>query len=97
MKPIEFHPDAEAELGEDLEFYRDRAPGLAPGFVEAVQQALTFIQSHPAAGAPVREALRRWRVPRFPFHPIYREEPARIYLLAVAHQRKRPEYWRDRS
>jgi toxin ParE1/3/4 len=96
VKPVEFHPETEAEFTEDVDFYRDQARGLAVEFAEAVEEAVTFIRTHPEAGTPVRGVLRRWRVRRFPYSIIYREEPDRIYVLALAHHRRRPEYWRNR-
>jgi hypothetical protein len=33
---------------------------------------------------------------RFPFVIIFREAAVRIEILAIAHGRRRPGYWRDR-
>jgi hypothetical protein len=33
---------------------------------------------------------------RFPFSVIYAHEEATIVIVAVAHQRRRPGYWRER-
>jgi toxin ParE1/3/4 len=90
VKPAEFHPQAEAEFAEEVEFYFQRAPGLAVEFAAAVEATVTFIRTHSEAGAPVRGALRRWRVRSFPYSIIYREEPERIYVLALSHHRRRP-------
>jgi hypothetical protein len=50
----------------------------------------------PGAGTPMRDALRRWRVRWFPYSIIHSEEPYRLYILAVAHYRRRPKYWKER-
>lgn len=96
MKRVEFHPATEAEFAEDVTFYRERAPGLAAEFTDAVESAVTFIRTHPEAGTPMRGVLRRWRVRRFPYSIIYREESECVYVLALAHHRRRPGYWRNR-
>jgi toxin ParE1/3/4 len=96
VKPVEFHPEAEAEFTKDLDFYREQASGLAAEFATAVEQATTFLRHHPEAGTPVRHGLRRWRVRRFPYSLIYREEAERLYVLTLARHRRRPEYWHDR-
>jgi toxin ParE1/3/4 len=96
VKPAEFHPQTEAEFAGHVDFYWERAPGLPAEYAAAVEEALTFIRTRPGAGAPVRGMLRSWRVRRFPYNIIYREEPERIYVLALAHHRRRPEYWRGR-
>lgn len=35
-------------------------------------------------------------VPRFPYHVVYLELPDRLQILAVAHDRRRPGYWKTR-
>ena len=55
----------------------------------------------PEAGAPVRQLpsdlpVRRAPVKRFPYHVIYLELNGEIRVLAVAHDRRKPGYWRDR-
>lgn len=96
MKRIEFHPETEAEFAHHLDFYREKSAGLAAEFVDAVEQAVSFVRGNPEAGSPASGELRRWRVRRFPFTVIYREEADRIYVLALAHHRQRPGYWRHR-
>jgi toxin ParE1/3/4 len=70
---------------------------LGAEFIDAVYQAIEFVRDTRAAGAPIREGLRRWLVRRFPYSVIYREEDDRMYVLAIAHHRRRPDYWRERS
>lgn len=96
MKALAFHPRAEEEFARDTEFYAARSIRLAREFTEAVDQALSFVRSNPDAGTPVRGALRSWLVRRFPYSVIYREEENRIYVLALAPHRRRPDYWRER-
>jgi plasmid stabilization system protein ParE len=62
-----------------------------------LERAVEFVRVNPEAGTPIRGAIRRWLIRRFPYSVIYREEESRIYILAVAHQRRRPEYWSDRA
>ncbi len=97
MKGLAFHPGAEAEFVRGFEFYAERSRALAEEFTDAVDGALTFVRENPAAGTPIRGAIRRWLVRRFPYSVIYREESDRIYVLAVAPHRRRPGYWRDRA
>ena len=97
MKRVEFHPQAETEFAHIVEFYAERRPRLALEFAGAIEEAVTFIRSNPDAGTPVRGALRRWLVRRFPYSVIYREEAQRMYVLALAHHRQGPGYWRNRE
>jgi toxin ParE1/3/4 len=96
VKPAEFHPQAEAELVEAVAFYDAEAANLGTEFAIAVEVAVDFVRANPDAGTPLRSELRRWLVRRFPYAIIYREEPERVYILAIAHHRRKPEYWQDR-
>jgi len=40
--------------------------------------------------------IRRCRLHRFPYSVIYTQDGADILVLAVAHQHRKPGYWRKR-
>jgi len=93
----QFHPRARAELENSALFYDGKFPGLGLEFATEVQAAVAFAHTHPEAGAPVSNGFRRVIVQRFPFSIIYRTKGALIYIVAVAHQRRRPDYWSTRA
>lgn len=97
MKPVEFHPEARADLSSASAFYSRKREGLGAEFRRQIKHAIGLIRDRPGAGTPIRGPLRGWVVRRFPYRLIYREERARIYVLAIAHQRQRPGFWYDRS
>jgi plasmid stabilization system protein ParE len=97
VKHVEFHPEAETEFAHIVEFYSERRPRLAIEFARAVEEVVGFIRNNPDAGTPIRGVLRRWLVRRFPYSMIYREEEHRLYVLALAHHRQGPGYWRKRE
>jgi hypothetical protein len=45
---------------------------------------------------PIDLPVRRAPVKRFPYHVIYLDLKATIRVLAVAHDRRRPVYWKSR-
>lgn len=92
-----FHPDTEAELTEALDFYAQQGPGLDRRFVAEFEHALEQIVRFPEAAAPLHGRLRRKLLPSYPFSLIYRLTDTQIRVLAVAHQKRRPFYWRTRS
>lgn len=96
MKPVEFHPEAEADFASAAAFYARKRRGLAEEFASQIETAVRISREHPDAGALIRPDVRRWLVRRFPYSLIYRDEPTRVYVLAIAHQRRRPAYWADR-
>jgi plasmid stabilization system protein ParE len=96
MKPTGFHAEAEQEYFDAIAFYDAEHPHLGDEFVEAVASASAFISGNPEAGRRVRPTVRRWVVKRFPYALFYVDEPERIYILAVAHHRRKPGYWLNR-
>ncbi len=97
MKSAEFHPEAETEFTGAAEFYDAEHDRLGAEFAREVEQTVQFVRTHSEAGRAVRGMIRRWRVKRFPYDVIYREEPERVYILAIVHHRRRPGYWEGRS
>ena len=97
MKEAIFHPAARAEIREAFNFYEARLDGLGLRFLSSVEQTAERITIHPEAGAPLAGEFRKRIVLGFPYNIIYRVWEDYIYLIAVAHHRRRPGYWRERS
>ncbi len=95
--PVEFHPEARAEFDAAMRYYEMERTGLGTSFVSEMQAAAEYAQRTPHAGAPVSDNLRRVFVRRFPYYLLYAVEETRVYILAVAHFRRRPGYWRSRT
>lgn len=96
-RPIRFDPAAQREFNEAAGFYDAEDLGLGGAFLDAVERALkqigTFPESSPIALAPLRAKV----VPAFPFSIIYWVTDDAVLVLAVAHHRPRPGYWRGRA
>jgi toxin ParE1/3/4 len=93
----EFHPAAEAEFLESVGFYESRAQGLGEAFIAEFEAVICLVCNAPRQ-RPVECApdIRRAPLQRFPFSIIYREKQPKIQVLAVAHERRRPQYWLGR-
>lgn len=92
-----FLPPAEEEMTEASVFYQGASAGLGADFLNDVQRVVDTLRVHPALGTPVGQDLRRALLHRFPFSLIYSVEVDEILVVAVAHQKRRPGYWRDRT
>jgi plasmid stabilization system protein ParE len=92
-----FHPDAEAELEDASLFYESRMPGLGKSFAAEVRRTIYLIREFPDAGSPIGHTRRRVLVARFPYSVVYRRDPDSVVIVALAHQRRRPGYWRQRK
>lgn len=96
MISVQFHSEAEAEFSDAASFYESRLVGLGTLFSAEVQTSVGFIRAYPDAGSPLGSKLRKVVIKRFPYSVIYRREEQSIYVVAVAHHRRRPGYWKDR-
>jgi toxin ParE2 len=92
----DFLTSARAELQEAIEFYDDRQPGLGQGFAGEIKHALASIQQSPTLWKKISGNVRRCRLRRFPYALIYHLQEDLILIVAVAHVRRHPTYWRNR-
>jgi toxin ParE1/3/4 len=97
MIKIEFHPEAERELIAAKSWYRERSKLAARAFATEIAGSLRNIAASPERWPESRPGERRIVLSRFPFSILYRVETDVVFIIAVAHQKRRPGYWRDRK
>ena len=73
-----FHPEAEAELSEAIEYYENREPGLGYDFSIEVFAAIQNIILYPTAWPVLEEEARRCLINRFPYGIVYSIEQNEI-------------------
>ncbi len=93
---IDFHPEATAELEASANWYAERSPIAAREFCVAVDVAISNITADPERFAAIDARHRVSCVQRFPFQIVFREDKDRVLIVAVAHAKRRPAYWRHR-
>jgi plasmid stabilization system protein ParE len=96
VKPTIFHPQADDEFAEAVARYAEIAPGLGDRFYDTIGRLVAEIETAPQLHRPWRHGTRRHFTREFPYALIYLERPDRIMVLAVAHFKRRPDYWRER-
>lgn len=102
MRSIRVLEAATAEAEEAAVWYETQRKGLGTEFRQEFKRALDllredFLPGMPCPGRLGERAVRRIRMKRFPFHVVFVETAAAaVVVLAVAHQRRRPGYWRNR-
>ena len=94
---VSFHPQATAELESSAEWYAERSPRVARDFCVAVDLALASIKADPERFVHINVRHRACSVVKFPFQIVFRYQEDRIHVVAVAHAKRHPGYWRDRS
>lgn len=93
---IEFHPEAEEEFIQASQFYDLKVSGLGDKFIHEVEQATALLSERTEIGQRIDRIYRRIVLDRFPFSLIYSIEPNKAWIIALAHQKRRPGYWRSR-
>ena len=97
MAEVGIHPAAEAEYEQALGWYLDRSPQAAARFEAAFDEAIEAIRSQPAMFPRCDEVHRYVLLRRFPYSLIYRVEGDAATVLAVAHSKRRTDYWSGRT
>lgn len=91
-------PEAERELIDGAHFYAEEAnTELALAFIAEFERAVGMLRAYPRLGPIWRGTTRRFPLRRFPYGIIYQVKPEEVRVIALAHQRRRPGYWRGRE
>lgn len=96
MRRPELHPDATEELIDSAQYLDEASSGLGSRFLDEFFRVIERINIFPESGFRISGRVRGARVSVFRYDVIYRVERNRIYILAVAHQSRKPGYWRGR-
>ena len=94
--PVRFHPAAAQETESAYDWYAARDLRVAHAFREELQHAVDVVARNPLTWPRHGRRARRYIFPRFPFSLVYRMRGEDVEVLAVAHGRRRPGYWRSR-
>ena len=80
-----------------MAWYRERSGGVAELFLSELEAAVEAVTAAPRRWPFFDQACRHYPLRRFPYLLIYRERTRAVEVLAVAHGRRRPGYWRSRK
>lgn len=95
-RELRLHQDALRELNDAAGYYDHESAGLGSVFVDEVEAGFARIRMHPDAAPEVASGVRKLALARFPYSLVYESREDSVRILAVAHQRRRPHYWRGR-
>ncbi|MGI8980819.1 MAG: type II toxin-antitoxin system RelE/ParE family toxin [Pirellulaceae bacterium] len=98
MKPAIVQREAAVELEEDMVWYEKRQTGLGLDLESEVEKTIARIRRDPSIGIRYRNTQFQFvRVKRFPYVVYFREFDDAIWVIAIAHGRRRPGYWKNRK
>lgn len=97
MKQVRFLTAASLELTGARDDYELCQQGLGEEFVAEVEAFTTLVAERPLIFGRFRAGeVRACPLRRFPFNLFYLMRAEAIWIVAVAHQRRRPGYWTKR-
>ena len=89
--------EAEHELVEAIGYYESKSPGLGLDFLNEIQFGLEIIRRLPTLWPLRKDGTRRYLVHRFPYLVVYMHHEDHIWVIAFAHCKRKPGYWKERT
>jgi plasmid stabilization system protein ParE len=95
-KQFRFHPEARKEFREAILWYRAKNPNAATEFRITVSDAVRQVARDPRRWPRYLHGTRSFVLDRFPFSIIYLDAAEFVNIVAVAHSKRKPGYWKRR-
>jgi plasmid stabilization system protein ParE len=96
MKII-FSKYAQLELQDAIIYYELEFKGLGQKFKQEIQKAVIRIAEYPEAWSLEQGEIRKCLLHKFSYKVLYSIENDHIFIIAIAHQHRTPDYWIDRQ
>ena len=93
---IKFLPEARDELLEAVAYYEGEASRLGWRLWEEIERHIAWIERNYEVPRMRPGGYRRVNLKLFPYYISYIVRESVIWILALAHGHRRPEYWIDR-
>jgi toxin ParE1/3/4 len=95
-KSYRVHPKAWEEIEAAADWYLQRSPDASAGFLAPLFDGLENVSASPTRWPLYLYGTRRFVMERFPFSIIYLDKPEVVTVVAVAHSKRKPGYWKRR-
>lgn len=99
---LRFSKEAQQEADEASDWYERRQAGLGLEFWEELYRVLDVVSERPLqcsreeTNTSEEFDVRRLRLKRFSYRVIFEVRATELFVLAVAHDARRPGYWASR-
>jgi toxin ParE1/3/4 len=87
-------PAALLDISSGFNWYKDRSLTAADGFRKEVFDAIEYVATQPLRQAEDIHGDRRWLLNRYPYTAVYGVAENQVTIIAVAHNRRAPNYWK---
>ena len=95
-RELTFHPEVVEDIKGSYNWYEERLQGLGSGFLNELEDGYTAIQNFPETWATFHYGFKSYILNRFPFSILYQIMDEKIFIIAVMHNSRKPNYWLDR-
>ncbi len=96
MVELEYHPEASDEVAEAFSWYATANPEVGEQFKLELERAEELVQRSPESWAAYLLETRGFRFQKFPFVLAYVIRGEQVIIVALAHTKRKPGYWRER-
>lgn len=93
---VRLHPDARLEMREAARYYRQFGDKLPQRIRAEIESAIKRVAENPKRYPILEGQWRKVRLHKFPYGLIHREFAEEIQVVAFAHHKREPGYWRKR-
>jgi len=96
MIAIVLHEDVHTDIKGSYEWYENALESLGLQFISELEIGFDAISYALVTWSTFEHGFRRHLLSRFPFSIIYKEKEHQVLVLAVMHNSRNPEYWKER-
>ncbi len=96
VRSVDFDVAARAEFDSAFDWYAQRSLGAAIGFAAEVDAAVELIAADPARYPRSYGGCQYCALHRYPYLVIYHRTQDKVVVVAIAHAKRSPGFWRDR-
>ena len=88
---------ADEELYEAAKYYENQQAGLGYKFLDEVEKHIKWIKLNPTIACLRQGNYRRVNLKIFPYYIPYMIHKNTLWILAIAHSYRKPNYWVERK
>jgi plasmid stabilization system protein ParE len=85
------------EIEDSFYYYKLFSPTLSEQFKTEIQEKFELLLSNPLMYQSVTEDIRKVVLDKFPYSIFYSFDEFQIKILALAHFKRKPKYWKSRK
>ncbi len=96
MYDLRTHPEADAELEDQLAYLAERTLWQAGRFADRYRESLIRLRKYRTLDPFVWREFSRYNVPDSSHSIIYRVSKNEVFIIALMHEKRHPDYWKHR-